>query len=198
MGKKKEITVVPCERELPCELTDAQALVIARELARAKGRKYDLDAKKKEVVAEYTAQIKGVDAEVELLNRRVATNSEQRQVKCEWRMDWNLMEKKLVRLDTDVVEKTEIISDSERQRNIEFLNKQSNDAAKAPYGIWNGENFLDDDSGERYETATIDAAIKIKDGLINNGAAGLRVMSIAEADLTEKIGESATIDGTSK
>jgi hypothetical protein len=193
---KKKITKVSCERELPCDLTDVEALAIARELARAQGRKYDLDAKKKEVVAEYGAQIKGVDAEVELLNRKVATNSEQRAVKCEWHMDWDLMEKKLIRLDTNVIEKTEIISDSERQRNIEFLDKQSAEAHKAPYGIWNGEKFLDDDKGERYETTTLDAAIKIKDALIKDGAAGLRVMSIAEAGLTEKVGD--TIDGRSK
>lgn len=194
--KKKNVTEVSCDKELPVQLTEKEVIVYSREMARIQGEKIEREEKKKSVAAEYTAEIKSLSGDVDVLMRKINSNSEQRNVKCKWVMKWDQMEKELVRLDTNEVVRTITILDSERQQHMDFKKAERQEASKAPYGIWNGEKFIDNPTGERIETTTVKAALKIMTEVKPfHEKVTLTVISISEKPLTETIGEQAEEPG---
>ena len=200
MKKKlpKNITEVSCDKELPVQLNEKEVITYSREMARLQGNRIELEEKKKSVAAEHSADIKVVVGKIDVLTRKINSNSEQRNVKCKWVMKWDAMEKDLVRLDMNEIVRTQTILDSERQQHMEFKKAEQQEAAKAPYGIWDGKQFINDDKGDRIETTTIRAAHKIRNEQtpFHEGAT-LTAISISEKPLAESIGDQASEPGAS-
>ena len=187
---KKDISIVPTVRELSCNLTEELRLIYSEESARLLTDKHELEEKKKEVAAEYTSKVKSLDANINVLTRKIITRSEMRDVKCEWTMNWKTGKKHLTRLDTDEIVITEDIREGERQQRMTFNKEEQAEAAKAPYGIWDGEKFLQDDDGKRYETTTVKAGHEIRKKLeADEGLKNLMVISISAAPLKDSIGK---------
>ena len=191
MKKKDEISVLPVTRELSCVLNESELLAYSLNQSRLLTDKHELEEKKKEVAAEYASKIKSLDANINVLTRKIITRSEMRDVNCEMTMRWQTGKKDTVRLDTMELINTEDIRESERQQRMTFNKEEQAEAAKAPYGIWDGKKFLQDDDGERYETTTVRAGHEIRKELEKKGAKNLMVISIAAAPLKESIGDQA-------
>ncbi|MCK5612309.1 hypothetical protein KAR91_61120 [Candidatus Pacearchaeota archaeon] len=192
--KLDNVSEVPTEKELSCDLSDEEVLAHSREQARLLNAKHEIEEKKKEVAAEYTLKVKTVDAEINVLTRKISTGSEQRTVKCKWIMRWDDREKDLVRLDLNEIVRTEVILDGERQQRMTFKKEEQAEAAKAPYGIWDGEKFVQDDDGNRHETTTVKVGHEIRKKLVADGAKNLMVISIAAAPLKDSIGKQTESD----
>lgn len=191
MDKKKDITEEKTTKQLTCKLPNDEYMEKARKLANLEQDKEALELEKKESNADFNARTKKIEADIGVLTRVVSSGEEHREVDCLWKFNWPVGEKVLVRLDTGEVVRTESIRESERQQRLTFKKREMEEAAKAPYGIWDGEKFLVDDNNERFETSTIGAGIDIKKKLEVDGAANLKVISIAEAPLKESLGDQA-------
>jgi hypothetical protein len=193
-NSNKDVSIVPTVREISCVLSEQELLAYSMDQSRFLTDKHELEEKKKEVAAEYTSKIKSLEASINVHTRKIITRSEMREVKCEWTMRWKTGKKDLVRLDTNEIVVTEDIRESERQQRISFNKEEQAEAAKAPYGIWDGEKFLQDDEGERFETTTVKAGHTIRKKLEVDGAKNLMVISIAAAPLKETIGKQTEAD----
>ncbi len=191
MKKKDEISVIPATRELSCVLNESELLTYSREQSRLLTDRHELEEKKKEIAKEYTAKIANLEAGINVITRKIITGSEMRDVKCEVTMRWKTGKKDTVRLDTKELINTEDIRESERQQHMSFNKEEQAETAKAPYGVWDGDKFLQDDNGERYETTTVKAGHDIRKDLEKKGAKNLMVISIAAAPLKESIGDQA-------
>lgn len=104
-----------CEEYLQCVLSDKELIDRSRELAKANEDLSDVEAKKKDVMADFTAQQKKHEANIGMLSRVVSTGKEYRYIKCEWEINWTRGFKKLIRLDTQDVVKQLEIDQKERQ-----------------------------------------------------------------------------------
>lgn len=192
MKENKDISIVPSVRELSCNLTEEERLTYSETSARLLTDRHELDEKKKEVAKEYAAKIASLDTDINVLTRKIITRSEMRDVKCEWTMNWKTGKKHLTRLDTKEIVITEDIREGERQQRMTFNKEEQAEAAKAPYGVWDGEKFLQDEKGDRHETSTVKAGHEIRKKLeADEGLKNLMVISIAAAPLKESIGDQA-------
>lgn len=115
MTVKVKTETKPCEEYLQCILTDRELILRSKELAKCNEDLADVEAKKKDVMASFTAQQKKHEADIGVLSRVVSTSKEYRYVKCEWFYDYNSGIKTLTRLDTLEIIKQEEISQKERQ-----------------------------------------------------------------------------------
>lgn len=127
----------PTEEFLSCVLTDRELIAKSRELAKANEDLADVEARKKDVVAEFTAKQKKHEANIAELARVISTGKEYRMVKCEWEYNYNTGIKVLRRLDTNEVTVTENITQKERQLAVTVID---NDAKE--------ENPVKDDKKE--------------------------------------------------
>jgi len=66
----------PCEEYLSCLLTDKELIAKSRELAKANEDLADVEAKKKDVMADFTAQQKKHEANISVLSRIVSGGKE--------------------------------------------------------------------------------------------------------------------------
>lgn len=115
MEGKIETEKVQCTEYLQCILTDKELIEKSRELAKANEDIADVEAKKKDVVADFTAQQKKHEANISILSRIVSTGKEYRNVKCELEKDYKNGLKRLIRLDTFEVIKSEELQQKDRQ-----------------------------------------------------------------------------------
>jgi len=104
-----------CDEYLQYVLSDKELIDRSRELAKSNEDLADVEAKKKDVVTDFTAQQKKHESNIGVLSRVVSTGKEYRNVKCEWEINWTRGFKKLVRLDTQDVVKQLEIDQKERQ-----------------------------------------------------------------------------------
>jgi len=122
----------PCEEYLSCLLTDKELIAKSRELAKANEDLADVEAKKKDVMADFTAQQKKHEANISVLSRIVSGGKEYRNVKCEWTFDYISGIKTLMRLDTHDIIKREEITQKERQVAFVVVEKE---AAEQPQQV---------------------------------------------------------------
>ena len=150
--ESKRFTREELSKELPVVLTDSELLDYSRELARNQCEKTEKEDKKKEVVAEYTAELKKFEADIAVLSRKITTGTEQRDVDCAWEYDWLEGSKKLIRLDTEEVVREATIQGGERQQHfdVEMKAQQVKDASelKAPIGELVGDEVKDELGGD--------------------------------------------------
>jgi hypothetical protein len=148
----EHVTREECERELSVKLNDKELISYSKELARKQCEKVEKDERKKEIMAEYTAELKKFDADIGVLARKVTTGQEQRTVKCVWIFDWKEGGKKLIRTDTEEVVREETIQASERQQHfaLEEQAKKVKEASdlKEPIGELIDEKVVDKLSGD--------------------------------------------------
>lgn len=94
------------KRKLRVVFTEEELAACSKKLAKNIGKEEDLYEEKKTVVADFNAKIKEVNEVVRKLADDVRQGSEERDVKCQWKLDTPKAGLKvLVRLDTgEVVE----------------------------------------------------------------------------------------------
>ena len=124
---ESRIELKQCEEYLSCELTDGELIERSKQLAKANEDLADVEARKKDVVADFTAQQKRHEANIGVLSRVVSTGKEYRTVKCEWEINWTRGIKRLIRLDTQVIVKEAEIDQKERQVQAELQQKEAQD-----------------------------------------------------------------------
>ena len=107
--------VKPCEEYLACVLSEPELISKSRELAKTNEDLADVEAKKKDVMADFTAQQKRHEATIGVLSRIVSSGQEWRYVKCQWEYDYDTGRKNLIRLDTGQNIRTAEITQTERQ-----------------------------------------------------------------------------------
>ncbi len=123
MAKNNYIT----KRHLPCKLTDEELLGISRELAKDSQDIQDIENKKKEVNADFTAQMNRMKSAIEIASRKISTGEEYRDVECSVVLDVTAMKKTLIRVDIAKVIKEEKLTTEDLQQELEFAKKQEGD-----------------------------------------------------------------------
>ncbi len=98
-------------RILPCKLDGMEIEDRGRELAAVLIEKEKLEEQRKEI----NEQIKPKTARIKELAAAIESESEEREVSCEWRNDWDADERNLIRLDTGEIIETDVIPEYERQ-----------------------------------------------------------------------------------
>jgi hypothetical protein len=115
MDAKITYEIKPADEFLQCILTDKELIAKSRELAKANEDLADVEARKKDAVAEFAAKQKKHEANIAELSRVVSTGKEYRIVSCEWQYHYDTGIKNLVRLDTLETIITDNITQKERQ-----------------------------------------------------------------------------------
>ena len=115
MSRKKVET-----RELPCKLTDEELLKYGKEFAESVNKLNRLEDSKKSYVSQIKAQIESAQAQVNLLSNKIATGEEYRKVECNIKWDWVNGEKSIIRTDTGEIVQTVIITEEEKQEQLDF------------------------------------------------------------------------------
>ena len=111
--EEKEVT-----EYLPCILSDNELIVRSKELAKANEDLSTVEDRKKDMMADFTAQQKKIEANINVLSRTVSQGKEYRNVKCKLVLDYTIGKKELIRLDTFEIIRTEQLSQSDRQSEI--------------------------------------------------------------------------------
>lgn len=114
-----------CVEHLSCELNEDELAKYSQEMAELNQRKVEVEAEKKEAMKDYGAKLQHLESGVNVLGRKIITRKEARDVNCFWEFDYASGEKTLVRTDTGETVKKETISAIERQRYIEFVEKEN-------------------------------------------------------------------------
>ncbi len=104
-----------CRGYLVCILSEKELIEKSKELAKHNEDLAGAEDRKKDLMADITAQIKKHEANIGVLARIVSQGKEYRNVPCEWRKNFTTGRKTLIRLDTYDVIKDMEIDDNERQ-----------------------------------------------------------------------------------
>lgn len=102
-------------RMLPVALTKQEVHDKGKALSRKLSEMRTLENHKKEVMANFNSQAKGIEAEVEILSRAVETGEEMREVAVMIEYNWPLGHKVITREDDGTIIATEKITEAERQ-----------------------------------------------------------------------------------
>lgn len=105
---------------LPCKLTDGEVARKADELAHELSKLNEIEAKKKEATATFSAAIKQTNTRIHELGDTVRTKSEYRQIEC---VEQRAFEQNLInikRRDTGDVVRTRAMTAKERQEELGF------------------------------------------------------------------------------
>ena len=120
-----------CVEHLSCELNEDELAKYSQEMAELNQRKVEVEAEKKEAMKDYGAKLQHLKSGVNVLGRKIITRKEARDVNCFWEFDYASGEKTLIRTDTGETVKKETIFAIERQRYIEFVEKDNKDGEMA-------------------------------------------------------------------
>lgn len=104
-----------CEEHLAVVLTQEELIDRSRKLAKANQDNSELEAQKKDVVADFNAQAKKIESILGMLSRIVSTGKEYRDVKCVWTFNYTQGFKELKRLDTNEIVRHQELTQTERQ-----------------------------------------------------------------------------------
>lgn len=107
-------------KQLPVVLTEIELLNKARELAKFQQDKVQLEEQAKSAAATYKDKISGTQLNINILSRDITNGYEQRPIDCYWEFDYAARKKRLVRTDTGETVKTEDISASEMQKEMDL------------------------------------------------------------------------------
>lgn len=107
------------KEHLSVELTEGELLEAGKEIAKDTQDLSALSDKKADVVADFKAQEKKLEANIAILSRMLSTGEEYRHVNCEWFYDLKKDTKTLKRLDTNEIVRVEDITPNDRQSNFE-------------------------------------------------------------------------------
>jgi hypothetical protein len=112
MEKKIEV------KSLQVVLTNDEIRDKAKDLARAQIDIEEQEKRLKDVQADFKAKIATLEASISILSRAISNGYEYRDIECEWSFDWKKGEKKLSRLDTNEVLRTEKVTQEDRQMKL--------------------------------------------------------------------------------
>ena len=104
---------------LECILTDTEKLTYSKEMAEAVGLRARGEDSLKSFSTQIKAQIAGHDAKINLLAEKLSTGREYREVGCEVVKDFKRRTKTFVRLDTGAVARTDELTESDLQGELE-------------------------------------------------------------------------------
>ncbi|MEN6420823.1 MAG: hypothetical protein ABFD76_02655 [Smithella sp.] len=108
-----------CEEHLECILTGVELIDRSKKLAKANNDSADLESKKKDVVADFAAQLKKIEGSIGVFSRVVSSGKEYRTVKCIWRLNYTKKMKELIRLDTNDTVRTVELTKQELQTKLQ-------------------------------------------------------------------------------
>jgi hypothetical protein len=129
--QRPRIVERPTIEMLPCTLTAELIGKLALESAHLHGDVANLEQEKKNSTASYSARIKGLNARIAEINRKIETGKEERQVKCIMRFDYHANTKTLIRTDTDDEIATYTLSPEERQMLLPLSETKNDKVAKS-------------------------------------------------------------------
>ena len=108
------------KRDLPVTLTETEILSKARELAKFQQDKVSFEEQGKSAAATYKDKIAGTQLSINMLSRDITNGYEHREVDCYWESNYATRTKNLFRTDTGESVKTETISASEMQKEMDL------------------------------------------------------------------------------
>jgi hypothetical protein len=108
------------KKSLPVTLTEMELLQKAKELAKLQQDKTSAEEQAKSAAATFKDKIAGAQSNINILSRDISNGYEYRDVDCYWEMDYKTRKKNLIRTDTGEVVKTEEISASEMQKEMDL------------------------------------------------------------------------------
>lgn len=112
-----------CKLQLRCTLTSEELAQYSRQMADALRTQFDKEAQLKSTAALYKSEIESCKAEAQEMAEKVRSGYEFRQVECKIIYDWENKEKSWIRTDTNEIVKTDTISESELQEEMELQAK---------------------------------------------------------------------------
>lgn len=115
--KKKRVVII--KKCLPVKLTKEELASISKQLSRENIEKEQVDNSKKEVMADFTAQIKRHESSISRLSLLISKEEEYRDVDCVWELDFKKNIKVLRRVDTKEIIDEKDITQEDRQRKLE-------------------------------------------------------------------------------
>lgn len=119
MKEKIDVEEKDCTEYLECVLTEKELIQKSKDLAKANEDLADAEARKKDIMADFTAQQKKHEANIGILSRIVSSGKEYRDVKCKTIIDYTKGTKVVKRLDTFEIVKERDLTQQERQQNLE-------------------------------------------------------------------------------
>lgn len=119
--KEDKIELKDCTEYLVCVLTDRELIDKAKELSKANEDLADVESRKKDIMADFTAQQKKHEANISVLSRVVSSGKEYREIKCQWEYNYTKMLKTLIRLDTMDTVKSAMLNQSDCQGKIALV-----------------------------------------------------------------------------
>lgn len=125
-----------CVEFLPCKFTQEEIIDMSQEQARTYQDLIELEGRKKEIMADITADIKRKETAMGALSRKINSGYEHRNVDCEWVLNYREQVKTLVRLDMDyndpqMIVRTAPLSNADLQASLE-LTEKGTEAAEDP------------------------------------------------------------------
>jgi len=131
-----QIQVRKCVEYLPCRFTQEEIIEMSQEQARTYQDLIELEDRKKQIMADLTADIKKKEATMGALSRKINSGYEHRNVACEWILNFRDNKKTLVRLDMQIEELAFIVremplSDTDRQASLELAEKGKDEPAES-------------------------------------------------------------------
>lgn len=115
---EEKIETIKCTEYLACTLSDIELIEKSKELARATEELQAAEDRKKDLMADITAQVKKHEASIGALARIVSQGREYRNVPCEMITNFTSGIKTIVRLDTLETIKTMVIDQKDRQETL--------------------------------------------------------------------------------
>ena len=116
--KHDHIEKKECTEYLSCVLSEKELIEKGKELAAANEELAQAENRKKDLMADITAQIKKHEANIGALSRIVSQGKEYRNVACEWEINYTKGTKVQTRLDTYEVIKNNLLEQCERQEKL--------------------------------------------------------------------------------
>ena len=117
-----------CVEFLPCRFSEEEILDMSREQARTYQDLVELESRKKDIMADLTADIKRKETAMGALSRKINSGYEHRNVDCEWVLNFREQIKTLVRLDlpyddAGMIVRTAPLSNADLQASLELAEK---------------------------------------------------------------------------
>lgn len=108
--KKSNVVDRPTVEILPVKLTETEVNQFARESAQLHGERDGIELEKKGVMTGFKSRIEAVSTRIAELNRKISSGTENRQVACFWRHDYDTKKKTLFRVSISAAEGPEEIT----------------------------------------------------------------------------------------
>jgi hypothetical protein len=119
-------------RTLSCDLTQDEISAYSNELAITIQLKQETESHKKEVMSDFTAKLNKCDADAYMLSRKINNRREDRQIECDWELDYPNGKAYLIRMDTGVTIDSRKLTDEERQQRFDLEGEEDQYPDTAP------------------------------------------------------------------